>query len=170
MTLTGSWPTMRPGATGYSPLRICTSVPQIVVIVARTMASVGPQAGIARSCNAMTPGRSNTAARIVPDPSRVAAGCEVGAVVMADLARVVVGACPTLRLAGPAHIGNFARWGAGDYGPEGHEHAPVARGGSSALDAGGAVRRCGRGLRHRVQLPTGTGASTCSASSTSRFA
>ena len=33
ITPTGSWPTMRPGATGYSPRKICTSVPQIVVSV-----------------------------------------------------------------------------------------------------------------------------------------
>src|SRR5689334_10199442 len=77
---------MRPGATGYSPLRMWTSVPQMVVIVTRTMASVGPQEGIARSCSVITPGRSKTAARMVPDPLRAAAGWEEGAAVMADLA------------------------------------------------------------------------------------
>ena len=46
MTPTGSWPTIRPGSTGYSPRRMCTSVPQIVVIVTRTIASVGPHSGI----------------------------------------------------------------------------------------------------------------------------
>ena len=51
MTPTGSWPTIRPGATGYSPRRMCTSVPQIVVIVTRTIASVGPHSGIGRSCS-----------------------------------------------------------------------------------------------------------------------
>ena len=33
MTPTGSWPMVRPLATGYSPLRMWTSVPQIVVVV-----------------------------------------------------------------------------------------------------------------------------------------
>ena len=32
MTPTGSWPIVRPLLTGYSPLRMCTSVPQIVVV------------------------------------------------------------------------------------------------------------------------------------------
>ena len=39
---TPSWPRMRPGAqVGTSPLRMCRSVPQIVVLVILTMASVG---------------------------------------------------------------------------------------------------------------------------------
>src|SRR5690554_1840802 len=38
---TPSWPRIRPGVTvGTSPLRICRSVPQIVVLVILTMASV----------------------------------------------------------------------------------------------------------------------------------
>src|SRR5215212_4004429 len=78
---------MRPGATGYSPLRMWTSVPQIVVIVTRTMASVGPQVGTGRSCSVITPGRSNTAARIESVPARVRAGPETGDAVMAHLAR-----------------------------------------------------------------------------------
>ena len=39
ITPTGSWPMVRPCATGYSPLRICTSVPQMVVVVTRSRAS-----------------------------------------------------------------------------------------------------------------------------------
>ena len=65
MIPTGSWPTMRPGATGYSPFRMCTSVPQIVVVVTRSRASVGPISGIGRSCNSILPGATNTAAFIV---------------------------------------------------------------------------------------------------------
>src|SRR5687767_11746715 len=87
MTPTGSCPTMRPGATGYSPRRMWTSVPQIVVIVTRTMASVGPQEGTGRSCRVMTPARSKTAARMESVPGRVATGPETGAAVMAHLAR-----------------------------------------------------------------------------------
>src|SRR3984893_6847151 len=40
-TPTGSWPTVRPLATGYSPLRIWTSVPQIVVVAVLINASRG---------------------------------------------------------------------------------------------------------------------------------
>src|SRR5262245_23817495 len=39
ITPTGSWPRIRPGRTGYSPLTMCTSVPQIVVAVMRMTAS-----------------------------------------------------------------------------------------------------------------------------------
>src|SRR5918993_3883660 len=78
---------MRPGATGYSPRRMWTSVPQMVVIVTRTMASVGPQEGTGRSCRVMTPGRSKTAARMESVPGRVLTGPETGAAVMAHLAR-----------------------------------------------------------------------------------
>ena len=48
MTPTGSWPMTSPGRTGYSPLRMCTSVPQIVVSVTRMtprrtrLAAAGP--------------------------------------------------------------------------------------------------------------------------------
>ena len=39
---TPSWPRMRPGSqVGTSPLRMCRSVPQIVVLVILTIASVG---------------------------------------------------------------------------------------------------------------------------------
>ena len=42
-TPTPSWPRMRPGSQlGTSPLRICRSVPQIVVLVILTMASSVP--------------------------------------------------------------------------------------------------------------------------------
>src|SRR5262245_61845345 len=65
MTPTGSCPTILPGATGYSPFRMCTSVPQIVVSVTRSSASVGPTSGIGRSWMTMRPGRSKTAAFMV---------------------------------------------------------------------------------------------------------
>lgn len=42
MTPTGSCPITSPGRTGYSPLTICRSVPQIVVVVTRISASPGP--------------------------------------------------------------------------------------------------------------------------------
>ena len=45
MTPTGSWPRIRPGRTGYSPLTMWTSVPQIVVRVTRIRASPGPGRG-----------------------------------------------------------------------------------------------------------------------------
>jgi hypothetical protein len=45
MTPTGSCPTVKPFATGYSPFRICTSVPQIVVVVTRSSASSGTHLG-----------------------------------------------------------------------------------------------------------------------------
>ena len=39
---TASWPRMRPSVTaGTSPLRMCRSVPQMVVVSIRTIASVG---------------------------------------------------------------------------------------------------------------------------------
>ena len=42
MTPTPSWPRIRPGVTaGTSPLRMCRSVPQIVVVSILTMMSVG---------------------------------------------------------------------------------------------------------------------------------
>ena len=42
MVPTPSWPRMRPGVTaGTSPLRMCRSVPQIVVVSILTMTSVG---------------------------------------------------------------------------------------------------------------------------------
>src|SRR3546814_5757148 len=65
MTPTGSWPMVRPGATGYSPLRMCTSVPQIVVVVMRSRASLGPISGMGLSCSSMRPGSTNTAAFIM---------------------------------------------------------------------------------------------------------
>jgi hypothetical protein len=49
MTPTGSWPMIRPGATGYSSRQMWTSVPQIVVSVTFTIASVGPQDGVGTS-------------------------------------------------------------------------------------------------------------------------
>ena len=45
MTPTGSWPRISPGRTGYSPLTMWTSVPQIVVSVTRIRASPGPGRG-----------------------------------------------------------------------------------------------------------------------------
>src|SRR4051812_5577591 len=55
----------RPGFTGYSPLRMWTSVPQIVVVVIRMTASPGPAVGRATSVTAMSPGARKTVARIV---------------------------------------------------------------------------------------------------------
>ncbi|MNZ97408.1 hypothetical protein D3C78_1166440 [compost metagenome] len=65
MMPTGSWPMVSPGATGYSPLRMCTSVPQMVVVVMRTSASFGPTGGIGLSTSSMRPGATNTAAFII---------------------------------------------------------------------------------------------------------
>src|SRR5438034_9057725 len=45
MVPTGSWPMINPGFTAYSPLRMCRSVPQIVVSVTRMSASPGPGFG-----------------------------------------------------------------------------------------------------------------------------
>src|SRR5215218_577473 len=115
MTPTGSWPMMRPGATGYSPLRMWTSVPQIVVIVTRTMASVGPQVGTGRSCSVITPGRSKTAARMESVPARAWAGREAGNAVMAHLAGGWFGT-PTLRAGRGTRIGSSRRTVAEDYG------------------------------------------------------
>ena len=65
ITPTGSCPTIRPGATGYSARQMCESVPQIVVVVTRTIASVGPQTGTGTSSIWMSCGPANTAARII---------------------------------------------------------------------------------------------------------
>src|SRR6185295_7304249 len=84
MTPTGSWPTVSPRATGYSPFRMCTSVPQIVVVVMRRRASVGPTEGVAFSCKTMRPGSTKTAAFMVPrtlrGPGMVAAGADLACV------------------------------------------------------------------------------------------
>src|SRR6185295_6389682 len=66
MTPTGSWPTVSPRATGYSPLRMCTSVPQIVVRVMRRSASFGPIEGTGFSSSTIRPFSTNTAAFMVP--------------------------------------------------------------------------------------------------------
>ena len=57
-TPTPSWPRMRPGwQVGTSPLRMCRSVPQIVVLVILTIASVGAaMSGFGRSSRAFLPG------------------------------------------------------------------------------------------------------------------
>jgi hypothetical protein len=65
ITPTGSWPTVRPRATGYSPFRICTSVPQMVVVVMRSSASLRPISGTGLSSSTMRPGSTNTAAFIL---------------------------------------------------------------------------------------------------------
>lgn len=52
----GSWPTVRPFATGYSPFMMWTSVLQIVVVVTRTRAWSGPTSGTGLSSSAMRPG------------------------------------------------------------------------------------------------------------------
>src|SRR4051794_3280027 len=54
------------GLTGYSPLRMWTSVPQIVVSVTRMTASPGPGRGRSTWSTRMSPGPWNTAARICP--------------------------------------------------------------------------------------------------------
>src|SRR5690606_26691030 len=56
---------VRPAATGYSPLRMCTSVPQMVVVVMRSSASLGPISGMGLSCSSILPGSTNTAAFIM---------------------------------------------------------------------------------------------------------
>src|SRR3954451_20733244 len=65
ITPTGSWPTVRPLATGYSPLRMWTSVAQIVVVVTRRSASSGPTSGTGFPSSSMRPGPTNTAAFII---------------------------------------------------------------------------------------------------------
>src|SRR6266436_6175462 len=71
---TPSWPRMRPGAqVATSPLRMCKSVPQMVVFVIRTIASVAAAiAGIGRSSSAFLPGPRYTRAFIDSAPSTVA--------------------------------------------------------------------------------------------------
>src|SRR6476659_3553076 len=65
MTPTGSWPMISPGRTGYSPLRMWMSVPQIVVVVTRTTASPTPARGFGTDPTRMSFGPWNTVARIV---------------------------------------------------------------------------------------------------------
>ena len=63
---TASWPRMRPSVTaGTSPLRMCRSVPQIVVASTRTIASVSAiTSGFGTSSQAFTPGPWYTSARM----------------------------------------------------------------------------------------------------------
>src|SRR5690606_8987995 len=56
---------VRPFATGYSPLRIWMSVPQMVVVVIRISASLGPTSGMGLSANSIRPGSTNIAALII---------------------------------------------------------------------------------------------------------
>ncbi len=58
MTPTPSWPRIRPGAqVATSPFRMCRSVPQIVVLVTRTMASPAAcSTGLGLSSRALFPG------------------------------------------------------------------------------------------------------------------
>src|SRR5689334_21370279 len=65
MTPTGSWPRMSPGLTGYSPRTMCTSVPQIVVVVIRMIASPTPGVGFGTSSTAMRSLSLKTTAFIV---------------------------------------------------------------------------------------------------------
>jgi hypothetical protein len=55
---TPSWPRIRPSVTaGTSPLRMCRSVPQMVVVSIRTIASVGCwTVGSGTSSHALRPG------------------------------------------------------------------------------------------------------------------
>ena len=66
MTPAGSWPTTRPGATGYSPRQMWESVPQIVVVVIFT---IGVRRAAPRACRTSSMWMSRTslktAARIV---------------------------------------------------------------------------------------------------------
>ena len=55
---------VRPLATGYSPFRMWTSVPHIVVVVTRIRASSGPGCGIGLSSRTMRPGSTKSAAFI----------------------------------------------------------------------------------------------------------
>ena len=55
MTPTGSWPSTRPGRTAYSPFTMCTSVPQMVVVVMRTTASPARGIGFGRSTTTEPP-------------------------------------------------------------------------------------------------------------------
>src|SRR5690606_13989446 len=66
MMPTGSCPTTSPGAPGYSPFKMCGSVPQLVVVVIRMSASLGPMSGTFLSWSSMRLGLTNTAAFIVP--------------------------------------------------------------------------------------------------------
>ena len=63
----------RPGLTGYSPLRMWMSVPQIVVVVTRMTAWSTPARGFGTDSTRMSPGPWNTVARIV-SASRDAVG------------------------------------------------------------------------------------------------
>ena len=65
MTPTGSCPRTSPGLTGYSPRTMCTSVPQMVVVVIRMTASPGPGIGFGSSSTPMRPFPSNTTAFII---------------------------------------------------------------------------------------------------------
>ena len=65
---TASWPRMRPSVTaGTSPLRMCRSVPQIVVVSTLTITSVGSwMPGSGTVSQAFSPGPPNTSAFISP--------------------------------------------------------------------------------------------------------
>src|SRR5579872_310786 len=92
MTPTGSWPIVSPLATGYSPFRMWTSVPQIVVVVIRMRASSGPTSGIGFSPSTMRPGSAKIAAFIV-------------AISVASLLRLSTrGRAPALELAQPRRL------------------------------------------------------------------
>src|SRR4249919_2811910 len=77
----------RPGRTGYSPLRMWISVPQIVVVVTRTTASLTPARGFGTDSTRMSFGPWNTVARMVSvarlagrgvSTMRVMAGLQLG--------------------------------------------------------------------------------------------
>ena len=53
------------GLTGYSPFRMCTSVPQMVVVVMRISASLGPTSGMGLSTISMRPFSMKAAAFII---------------------------------------------------------------------------------------------------------
>src|SRR3954467_1697721 len=83
ITPTGSWPMINPGRTGYSPCKMCTSVPQIVVRVTRITASPIPALGRGTSSTRMSLTPWNTVAFIILTPARVSLRSRVSnAVVM----------------------------------------------------------------------------------------
>src|SRR6476469_7430689 len=70
ITPTGSCPSTRPGRTGYSPFTMCTSVPQIVVVVIRITAWPARGTGFGRSSMASVPTpRKATAFMVAMTPS-----------------------------------------------------------------------------------------------------
>src|SRR3954462_6704882 len=85
ITPTGSWPMINPGRTEYSPRKMCTSVPQIVVRVTRITASPIPALGRGTSSTRMSSTPWNTAAFIVLTPVRVSVRSRVSRAVVMEI-------------------------------------------------------------------------------------